>query len=89
MKIVTWNCNGALRNKTEALDTLNADVYVIQECENPALSTSKFQEWAGDYLWVGTSKHKGLGIFPKKGNTVQACQWHGTFSHSGVINSNP
>ncbi|WP_295503742.1 hypothetical protein [Limnohabitans sp. Rim8] len=79
----------ALRNKTEALDTLNADVYVIQECENPGLSTSKFQEWASDYLWVGTSKHKGLGIFPKKGNTVQACQWHGTFSHSGVINSNP
>ena len=89
MKIVTWNCNGALRNKTEALDTLNADVYVVQECENPALSTSKFQEWAGDYLWVGTSKHKGLGIFPTKGNTVQACQWHGTFSHFGVINSNP
>ena len=89
MKIVTWNCNGPLRNKTEALDTLKADVYVIQECENPALSTSKFQEWAGDYLWVGTSKHKGLGIFPKKGNTVQACQWHGTFSHAGVINSSP
>ena len=89
MKIVTWNCNGALRNKTEALDTLNADVYVVQECENPAQSTSKLQEWAGDYLWVGTSKHKGLGILPKKGNTVQACQWHGTFSQSGVINSNP
>ena len=89
MKIVTWNCNGALRKKTEALDPLNADVYVIQESENPALSTLKFQEWAGDYLWVGTSKHNGLGIFPNKGNKVQACQWQGNFSHAGVINSSP
>lgn len=88
MKIVTWNCNGALRKKTEALDTLEADVYVIQECEDPARSTDMFRDWAGSYLWVGTSKHKGLGVFPKKGNTVQAADWFGTFNQPGVANSN-
>jgi len=87
MKIVTWNCNGALRNKTDALDALDADLYVVQECENPALSTSKYQAWAGDYLWMGTSKHKGLGIFPKKGNTVRAAEWHGAYSQPGVSNN--
>lgn len=89
MKIVTWNCNGALRNKTEALDALDADVYVVQECENPAISTSKYQAWAGDYLWTGTSPHKGLGVFPKKRHTVRASEWHGVFSQPGVSNHSP
>ncbi len=88
MKIVTWNCNGALRKKTEELDTLDGDVYVVQECEDPARSTDTFKDWAGSYLWVGTSKHKGLGVFPKKGNTVQALDWFGAFKQPGVINSN-
>nr|WP_315463443.1 endonuclease/exonuclease/phosphatase family protein [uncultured Rhodoferax sp.] len=87
MKIVTWNCNGALRKKTPELDALDADVYVVQECEDPAHSTEAFRDWAGAYLWVGTSKHKGLGIFPKKGNTVRALDWFGTFSQQGVSNS--
>ena len=87
MKIVTWNCNGALRKKTEELDALHADVYLVQECEDPALSSAAFKDWAGDYLWVGASKHKGLGVFPKNGNTVRAADWFGTFSQLGVTNS--
>jgi exonuclease III len=87
MKIVTWNCNGALRKKTDALDALNADIYVVQECEDPSLSTEAFKAWAGDYLWIGTSKHKGLGVFPKNSNTVQAADWFGAFSQSGISNS--
>ena len=88
MKVVTWNCNGALRKKTDELDALDADVYVVQECEDPAQSTSEFRDWAGDFLWTGTSKHKGLGVFAKNGNAVRASDWFGTFTQPGIANSN-
>ena len=48
MKIVTWNCNGTLRKKFDKLDKLEADILVIQECENPSESTEIYQNWAGN-----------------------------------------
>lgn len=67
MRIVSWNCNGALRNKLEVLTSLNADVYIIQECENPLSHNSKvYQQWAGNFLWEGENKSRGLGVFAKK-----------------------
>ncbi|MDX1492385.1 MAG: endonuclease/exonuclease/phosphatase family protein [Pseudohongiellaceae bacterium] len=84
MKIVTWNCNGALRKKTAHLDSLTADILVIQECEDPAQSTQEYQEWAGDYLWIGTSKNKGVGIFSKNGYQIKALNWSSEFRIPGL-----
>ncbi len=84
MKIVNWNCHGALRNKIEQLDKLNADIYIIQECEDPKFSTKKYKEWAGDYLWVGDNKNRGIGIFPKENIDIKKLDWNGNFKIQGL-----
>lgn len=84
MNIVTWNCNGALREKTGLVESLYADILVIQECEDPGQSTRGYQAWAGSYLWVGTSKNKGIGIFPKNGHRIKPLNWSGEFRISGL-----
>jgi hypothetical protein len=64
MRVVTWNCNGALRNKWEKLAALDTDIAVIQECEDPKQArASAYRAWAANHLWVGPSKNRGLGIF--------------------------
>lgn len=35
MKIISWNCNGGFRNKFQALEKFNADIWIIQESESP------------------------------------------------------
>lgn len=73
-----------MRKKLLEADRLQADVLVIQECENPALSTSVYREWAGSCLWVGDSKNRGIGVFSKRGNEVKRLNWSGFFSLSGL-----
>lgn len=75
MKIVTWNCNGAFRRKYYLLDKFDADVLVIQECENPSCSTAEYEKWADNYVWIGENKHKGLGVFARKGQHLELIEW--------------
>lgn len=73
MRIVSWNCNGALRNKLPRLQELKADVCIIQECEDPMRSSSAdYQSWAQNHLWVGTNKNRGLGVFAKPSMELEA-----------------
>ncbi len=73
MRIVSWNCNGALRKKRHLLDELRADILVIQECENPARTQdADYKQWAGSHLWAGDNKNKGLGVFAKSGMRLEA-----------------
>jgi len=89
MKIITWNCNGALRKKHAELDELNGDILVIQECENPAESTNEYRNWAGEYLWVGESKNKGIGVFAKNGHTIAPIDRNGQFTISCIKSFSP
>jgi exonuclease III len=75
MKLVTWNCNGAFRRKFSQIDALDADILVIQECEDPAQSSHTYLEWAGDYAWTGNSKNKGIGVFPRRGQNIERLDW--------------
>ncbi|MBN8430420.1 endonuclease/exonuclease/phosphatase family protein [Microbulbifer salipaludis] len=87
MNFVTWNCNGGLRNKLKEAESLDADILIIQECEDPERSTQAYRDWAGEYLWVGKNKNKGIGIFPKNGNEVTLLNWSGSYSIPGLISS--
>jgi exonuclease III len=76
MRIVSWNCNGALRKKLDQLLKFDADIYVVQECEDPSHSKDHdYKAWAGNYLWVGKGKHKGLGVFCKREILLTPLDW--------------
>jgi len=85
MKIVSWNCNGAFRKKYQEIDKQNADVIIIQECEDPIESKHKdFIQWAENYLWIGDSKNKGIGVFAKNGVKLEKLNWSNLYEDHEV-----
>lgn len=62
-KIVFWNSNGAFRNKYPAILSMNADVYIIAECENPEYYS--FPDELSNYIWTGNNKSRGLTVFAR------------------------
>lgn len=64
MKIITWNCNMAFRNKYESIISEKPDILIIPECES--LEKLKIQSdkiFYNDFYWYGLNVNKGLGIF--------------------------
>lgn len=50
MRIISWNANGKFREKFPFILNEDADIYVIQECENPEISNSdEYIEFASNY----------------------------------------
>ena len=76
MVIINWNCNGAFRKKFKQLEQFEADIIVIQECEDPERSNDKnYREWAKNFIWTGENKDKGLGIFCKEPLKLSNNNW--------------
>lgn len=66
MKIVTWNCNLNLAKKYEHLESIGADICIIQECEK--LKKDYFPN--SEFYWTGRNEKKGLGVLIKNGNAA-------------------
>jgi exodeoxyribonuclease-3 len=78
MKIITWNCNMAFRKKAGIILAHRPDILIVQECEHPDkinFDTHPVQPTSS--LWLGTNKHKGLGIFSYAGF---ACKIHKSYN---------
>ena len=90
LKIVSWNCNGKFREKFNEIIGENADIYVIQECEDPFQSTEEeYKEFAGEnYLWTGNLHYKGLGIFAKDDVKIEKIETNGEFEHFIAVRIN-
>ena len=90
LKIVSWNCNGKFREKFREIADEDADIYVIQECENPAESNEEdYREFAGDnYFWTGNLHYKGLGIFAKEDIKIEKLEYSGEFEHFILVRVN-
>ena len=66
MKIVTWNCNSKFSKKFPAILEEDADIYVIQECDNPLIVNSdEYLEFASNYFCVGEIQYYDIGIYAK------------------------
>ena len=76
MKIVSWNCNGALRKKIDFLDQeYNGDIYLIQECEVPRKFKDCYSEKWTNCVWHGQNQNKGLAILAKDGIDIKELHW--------------
>jgi exonuclease III len=75
MKIISWNCHGKFRSKFPLLQEFAADLFIIQECENPQKHKEDFAPLEMAYLWRGEKDHKGLGIFARPGVEIKENPW--------------
>lgn len=75
MKIVSWNCNRSFRKKYQKLLELDADVYMIQECEPLEKIKGELKEIISNGFWEKGRKQNGLLIFAKPDIPLERLHW--------------
>ena len=75
MKIVSWNCNGAFRKKYEHIMTLDAGIYVIQECEPPDKWTKEMSVVITNYIWEPGVAKNGVLVFARSDIKLIRLPW--------------
>lgn len=71
MRLISWNCQGAYRKKTESILALRPDILVVQECEHPDkyIYTQTSSKPDSQY-WYGDSRHKGICVHSFNGYKI-------------------
>lgn len=74
MRIVAWNCAGALHRKFEPLLALEPDIAVVSECATPDVLAQKcnLPAFSAPPLWAGRNRNKGLAVFLFNGAAAHA-----------------
>ncbi|MCM1139398.1 MAG: endonuclease/exonuclease/phosphatase family protein [Muribaculum sp.] len=77
MKIVSWNANCKFREKYKEVAKLGADVYVIQESENPETCKDvEYRNFVRNGFWIGGIPFKGLLVFsPSSDVKLELLDW--------------
>lgn len=77
MKIASWNCGGSFRSKYKKILTcIDADIYVIQECESIDKFDDDFTSIVNQYFWCKGRNKKGLLIFSKTDVKLTKLEWN-------------
>lgn len=76
MKIVSWNCNGAFRKKYERILELDADIYVIQECEPIDSFKKDLTKIISNGIWEKGANTKGVLVFAKPEVKLEKMEWN-------------
>ena len=72
MRIISWNCQMALRNKLSFLLKLCPDILLIPESEHPGkIDFVKEESVPVSSVWIGDNINKGLGIYGINGVIVE------------------
>lgn len=75
MKIVSWNCNGAFRKKYERILKLDADIYVIRECEPIDSFKKDLKKIISNGIWEKGVNTKGVLVFAKPEVQLEKLEW--------------
>ncbi len=102
MKIISWNCCQSFRDKIHTIfeedlkADMDADIYVICECENPDEPHPDYKEYnklikelfQDNYYWIGNHHFKGLGIFAKDNVDLKEIKTRGNYEFFKIFRVN-
>lgn len=80
MQIVNWNCRQGgfghgKDNKYKKIMALDADIYVIQECEPVERWSEECKKAIPNYIWKKGPFENGVLVFARPGISLQNLEW--------------